>query len=168
MHVRKHAGQRGEQIVAGGEVAVVGGVFAGVLPKPFGWIEFGRVGRELMDLQPVPVGSEPTPDLSVLVVGGVVLNENGPLAAIMRREALQKIQVGSGVEDRGLRIVEAGAPKLDGAQDLDALAFAGNRDLGWMSDSAPGGVQRGVLPEAGFVGENQCAVLAAGFFLRRG
>jgi hypothetical protein len=86
----------------------------------------------------------------------------------MSREALQKIQVGGSVEDRGLRIVEAGAPKLDGAQDFDALPFAGNRDLGRMTDSAPGGVQRGVLPEAGFVGENQRPVLTAGFFLRRG
>jgi hypothetical protein len=86
----------------------------------------------------------------------------------MRCKALQEIQVGGGIEDRGLGIVEAGAPELDGTQDFDALAFAGDRDFGRMTDSAPGGVQRGVLPEAGFVGENQCSVLAAGFFLRRG
>ena len=154
--------------MAAGEVAVVGGVFASVLPEPFGGIEFGRVGRELMDFQPVPVGAEPAPNLAVLMVGGVVLDEDGPLAAIMRRETLQEIQVGGGIENRGLGIVEAGAPKLDGTQDLDTLAFAGNRDLGRMTDSAPGGVQRGVLPEAGFVGENQRPVLGAGFFLRRG
>ena len=121
-----------------------------------------------MDFQPVAVGLEPTPDVAVLVIRGVVLDENRPLAAIMRGEALQKIQVGGRVEDRGLRIMEAGAPKLDGPQDLDALPFAGNRDLGRMSDSAPGGVQGGILPEAGFVGENQRPLLAAGFFLRRG
>ena len=132
----------------------MGGVFAGVLPEPFGGIKLGRVGRELVNFQPVAVGTEPTPNLRVLMVGGVVLNEDGPLATIMRGEALQKIQVGSSVEDRSLGIVEAGAPKLDGAQDLDALPFAGDGDLGRMTDPAPGSVQGGVLPEAGFVGEN--------------
>ncbi|SRR5579872_4024566 len=121
-----------------------------------------------MDFQPASVGTEPAPNLGVLMVGGVVLDENGPLVTIMRREALQEIQVSGSVEDRGLRIVETGAPKLDGPQDFDALPFAGDRDLGRMTDSAPGGVQRGVLPEAGFVGENQRPVLTAGFFLRRG
>jgi len=64
--------------------------------------------------------------------------------------------------------VEAGTPELDRAQDLDALPFSGDRDQGRMTDPAPGGVQGGVLPETGFVGENQRPVLGAGFFLRRG
>ena len=81
---------------------------------------------------------------------------------------MQEIQVGGGIEDGGLAIVEAGTPELDRAQDLDALAFAGDGDLGRMAQPAPGGVQGGVLPETGFVGENQRSVLGAGFFLRRG
>jgi hypothetical protein len=142
--------------------------FAGVLPEPLGGIEFGRVGRELVDFQPVPVGFEPAPDLSVLMVRGIVLNENGPAAAIMRGQAMEEIQVGGSIEDRGLRIVEAGAPKLDSAQDLHALAFAGDGDLGRMAEPAPGRVQGGVLTETGFIGKNQRPIFGAGFFLRRG
>jgi hypothetical protein len=102
------------------------------------------------------------------MIRGVVLNEKGTAAAVVRGEAMQEIQVGGSVEDRGGRVVEARLPEFDGAQDLDALAFAGDGDFWGMTDSAPGGVQRGVLSEAGFVGENQRPVLGAGFFLRRG
>ena len=122
----------------------------------------------MVDFQPVRVGLEPAPHLSVLMIRGVVLNENGPAAAIMRGKAMEEIQVGGGIEDRGLRIVEAGAPKLDRAQDLHALPFSADGDLGRMAEPAPGSVQRRVLTEAGFVGKNQCLVLGAGFFLRRG
>ena len=121
-----------------------------------------------MDFQPVAVGTEPAPNRGVLMVGGVVLNENSPLAAIMRGEAPQKFQVGGSIEDRGLGIVEAGAPEFDGAQDLDAFPLAGDGDLGRMTDPAPGGVQGGVLAEAGFVGKDQGSVLGLGFFSRRG
>jgi hypothetical protein len=143
-------------------------ILAGVLPESLGGIEFGRVGWELVDFQPVAVGLEPTPDLGILMIRGVVLNENGPAAAIMRGQAMQEIQVGGGIEDGGLAIVEAGTPELDRAQDLDALAFAGDGDLGRMAQPTPGGVQSGVLPETGFVGKNQRPILGAGFFLRRG
>ena len=146
----------------------MGSVLAGVLPQPLGGIELGRVGRELVDFQPVPVGLEPAPDLGVLMIRGVVLNENSPAAAIMRGQAMKEVQIGGSIENWGLPVVEAGTPELDGAQDLHALAFAGDGDLGRMADPAPGSVQGGVLPETGFVGKNQRPVPGAGFFLRRG
>src|ERR1019366_4982709 len=100
--------------------------FAGVLPEALGGIELGRVGRELVDFQPVAVGLEPVPDLGVLMIRGVVLNEKGA-AAIVRGQAMKEVQIGGSIEDRGLAIVEAGTPELDRAQDLHALAFAGDR-----------------------------------------
>ena len=168
MHIPEDPGQSGDQFGLAGEVAIMSSIFARVLPQPLGGIEFGRVRRELVDFQPVAVGLEPAPDLGVLMIGGVVLNENGPAAAIMRGKAMQKIQVGGSIKDRGLRIVEAGTPKFDRAQDLHALAFASDGDLGRMAEAAPGSVQGGVLTETGFVGKNQRPVLRAGFFLRRG
>jgi hypothetical protein len=121
-----------------------------------------------MDLQPVAVGLKPTPDLRVLMIRGVVLNENGSAAAVVGSQLMEKVQVGRSIEDQSLRIVEANTPKLDGTQDLDALALAGDRDFRGMADAAPGGVKRRILSETGFVGENQRPVLGAGFFLRRG
>jgi hypothetical protein len=102
------------------------------------------------------------------MIRGVVLNENGTAAAIMRGQAMQEAQIGGSIEDGGLAIVEPRAPELDSAQDLHTLAFAGDGDLGGMAEPAPGSVQGGVLTETGFVGKNQRPILGAGFFLRRG
>jgi hypothetical protein len=168
LHIAEDAGQSGDQFLWAGEVAIMGSIFACVLPEPLGGIEFGRIGRELMDFQPVPVGFEPAPDLGVLMVRGIVLNENGSPAAVMGSQLMKEVQVGGRVEDRGLTIVEAIPPEFDRAQDLHTLAFTGDRDLRRMADPAPGSMQGGVLPETGFVGKNQRPVPGSGFFLRRG
>jgi len=117
-----------------------------------------------MDFPPVAVTLEPTLDLGVLMIRGVVLNENGPATAIVRGPSMKEVQIGGSIEDGGLAIVEAGTPEFDSTHDLHALAFAGDGNLGRMADPAPGRVQGGVLPETGFVGKNQRPVLGAGFF----
>jgi len=151
-----------------GKVAVVSAILPRMLPESLGGIEFGRIGRKLMHLQPVAIGFEPSPHLRVLMIGGIVLNQDRSATAIMPSQLLEEGLVGGGVEDCVLLVMESSVPEFNGAQDLDALAFSGDGDLGRMADPAPGGVQRGILPEAGFVGENQRPVLPLGFFLRRG
>ena len=81
---------------------------------------------------------------------------------------LQKAEVGVGVEDRVLPVVETRAPQFDGAQDFDALALSRDGDFRRVPDATPGGMQRGVLSETGFIGEDQRPTLGSGFFLRLG
>ena len=114
------------------------------------------------------IGGEPLPYVGVLVVGGIVLNQNGSTPPVAPRQLFQEGEVGGGVEDGVLPVMEAGVPQLDGAQDLDALALSRDWDFGRLTDAAPGGMQRGVLTEAGFVGENQRPAFVLGFFLRFG
>ena len=121
-----------------------------------------------MYFQPVPVGLEPGPNLAVLVVGGIVLNQNGALSTVSPCQLLQEAEVGSGVEDRALAILKTRAPQFDGTEDLHMLALAGDGNFRWPAYAAPGGVERRVLPETGFVGEEERPVSRAGFFLRVG
>ena len=121
-----------------------------------------------MHLQPMPVGFEPAPHLGILMVGGVVLNHEGPLAAISPGQLFQQAEIGAGVEGGVLPIIEPRAPKFDGAENLHALALSGNRNIWRATHAAPGGVQGRVLPEAGFVREDQRPVPRLGFFLRFG
>ena len=51
---------------------------------------------------------------------------------------MQEVQVAGSIEDGGLAIVEAGTQEIDSAQDLHALAFAGDGDLGRMTEAVPG------------------------------
>jgi len=121
-----------------------------------------------MHLQPVAVGSEPVPNAGILVIRGIVLNQNGSTAAVVEGQLMEECQVRGSIENGILLVMEAGLPEFDGAKDLDALTLAGDRDLRRPADPTPGGVQRGVLPEARFVGEDQRPVFSLGFFLRLG
>jgi len=168
LHLPEHPRQGGEECVDAAKESIVRPGLARMLPQPFRGIQFRRVGRQLMDLQPMPVGLEPVPYIGVFVVGGVVLNQNGPLAAIAPRELFEEAEIAARVEDSVLPIVESRAPEFDGPENLHAFALAGNRYFRRATDAAPGGVQGRVLPEAGFVGENQRPVPRPGFFLRFG
>jgi len=121
-----------------------------------------------MNLQPVPVGFEPSPDIAVLVVRSIVLNQNGSLAAVSPSQLFEESQIGAGIENRCLAIVEARTPQFDCAKNLHVMPLAGDRHLRRVPYPAPGGVERRVLPEAGFVCEDECPVSQAGFFLSAG
>jgi len=96
------------------------------------------------------------------------LNQYRSLPAVAPRQLFQEGQVGGGVENGVLPVMETGASQFDGAQDLHAFAFSRHRNFGRMTDAAPGGMQRGILPEAGFVGENQRPAFVLGFCFRFG
>ena len=116
----------------------------------------------------MPVALEPCPDLRVLVIRSIVLNEDSPLPAVAPRQLVQKTEIGESIEDRGLAIVETRVPQFNGPEDFHILALPGNRDFGWTPYAAPGGVERRVLPEASFVSEDERPVSRAGFFLSLG
>ena len=107
-----------------------------------------------MYFQPLAVGLEPLPDVSVFVVGSVVLNQNRSLVAVSPGQLFEEAQIGAGIEDRVSAIVEACTPEFDGTENLYAFALPANRDFRRATHAAPGGVQRRILPEAGLVGED--------------
>jgi len=121
-----------------------------------------------MYFQPMAIGTEPPPHVGVLMIRGIVLDEDGALVAIVLSEQLKESQVGRGVEDAVLSVVESRASQLDSAQNFHRLAFPGDPKLGCTTDAAPRGVQSRVLPETSFVSENQRPVFPVGFFLRLG
>jgi len=117
-----------------------------------------------MNLQPVAVFPEPGPDVLVLMIRGVVLDQDGTSTTVAPCKVLQEGQIRLGVEDLLGYVHEPGAIELDGSQDLHAFALSGDGYLGWMADSCPGCVQGGVLPETRLVGEDQRPVFPFGFF----
>jgi len=168
LHLSEHSRQGADQLGFGREVTIVGPGLPRVLPEPLRGIELRRAGWRLMYVPPVAIRGEPAPHLGILVIGGVVLNQHRSAPAAAPRQLFQKGQAGRGVEDGVQPLVETGAPQLDGAQDLHAFAFSRHRSFGRTTDAAPGGMQRGILPEAGFVGENQRPAFVLRFFLRFG
>jgi hypothetical protein len=139
-------------------------VSTSMLPESFGGVEFRRVGWQLMHRQPTPVGLKPSPDLRVLVIRSMILNQNRSLATIAPGELFEEAQIICGIKDRLLTIVEPRSPEFDGSKYFDVLALASDRNFHRAADPAPGGVQRGILPEAGFIGEDQRPMLRLRFF----
>lgn len=82
------------------------------------------------------------------------MNENRALPPIASGQVLQKRQIGVRIEYAVPLIMKSYLPQLDGAEDLDTLALSGHGNLRRMSDSAPGGVQGGILTEARFIGKD--------------
>jgi hypothetical protein len=90
----------------------------------------------LVDFQPVAVGLEPAPHLSVFMIRGVVLNENGPMAAIMRGQAMEEIRLACPSESAGsvYTVGLEGEPTLTATVEAtgDWTQFSGWRALGTL------------------------------------
>ena len=169
LHVGEDTDEGSIQFAQSQEGAVVRPVLARVLPEPLRGIELRRVGWERFDFQPAAILPKPSPDRSVFVVRGIVLNQDGSALAIMGGNLmLQERQVGLRIEDVIPLIEEPASLKVDGPQNLDALAFPGHRHIGGVTDTPPCRMKSGILPKAGFIAEDQRPPFALGFFLRRG
>lgn len=84
-----------------------------VMPKPLGGIEFGRIGGQLMHLQPMSVLAEPAPNISIFMIRGIILYKVGTTGSGFptgASEAIKKAQIGGGVEDIVFSINELGLP----------------------------------------------------------
>jgi hypothetical protein len=117
-----------------------------------------------MHFQPMPVGLEPTPNIGIFMIGGVVLDQDGSLATVAPSELFEKGQIGSRVKDSLAPVVEPRAPEFNGTKNLHAFALSGNGNFRRAPHAAPGGMQRGILAEAGSIGKQQRPVSRLGFF----
>ena len=92
------------------------------------------------------------------------MNQDRPLAAVSPSQLFEEAEIRGGIEDCILAIIEPRAFKFDGAENLHVPAFSRYGNFRWAAHSAPGGMERRILPEAGFVGEDQRPVSRSGFF----
>lgn len=139
-----------------------------VLPHPLDGVEFRRIGREVEDLQPMPVRFEPRPDALVFVVGRIVLNQASSFSAKLSRYFFQKPTIGVRVEDRSSLVEKTRRIDFNGPEDLDTLSLSGHWDLRLGSFPGPGGVKGRILPETGLVREEECPSPRVGFFFMLG
>jgi hypothetical protein len=111
----------GDHLGLAGEVAIVGSILSRVLPQSLGGVELGRVRGQSVHFEPLSIRLELTPHLGILVIGGVVLNENGTAAAIVGGELIKESQVGRSIEDGILLVTEASMPEFDGPRIFTLL-----------------------------------------------
>ena len=76
--------------------AIVGNVFARVLPDPFRRIQFRPVGRKLEDFEIAAVRLEPVIRFLLLVIGSIVMHQVNPVPVAIKggyHDLVQKGQV---------------------------------------------------------------------------
>jgi len=154
LHFSENSCQSIRQLAFIFKVSIMGSVLPSVLPESFRGIQFRRILGQVLYFQPVSIGLHPALHERLLMIGGVIVNENCTLPPIASGQSLQKGQVGFCIEYAVPLIMKPRFPQLDGTEDLDALACPGYGNLRRMSDSAPGGVQGRILTEAGFIGKD--------------
>src|SRR5438034_8194671 len=76
-----------------------------------------------MDFQPLPIRFEPTPDIFVLMIRSVVLDQDCAAATIAAAKLFKESSIRGCVEHRVLCIVETGTPQLNRAEDLHVLSL---------------------------------------------
>lgn len=114
------------------------------------------------------VTSQPRPHLRRPMVSRVVVDQEDFLPTIALHQPVQEGRVATAFKDVAPAVVEAGAVEIDRSKDLlrVALARRGNQRL--VSAARPRLVEARVLPEAGFIGEEQSGVARRGVFFSRG
>ena len=129
---------------------------------------FWGVGRQIVNLDVPAMPGKPIPNLLVLVIGGVVLDQVDFARKVASKQFLQIDDIGGSIEDLLKMVKETGRIKLDSAKDFQSLLLPGGGNLGLASYPRPGLVESGVLPESGFVLEKEGGSFAFGFFLMSG
>jgi hypothetical protein len=139
-----------------------------VMPDSLQGIEFRRVGWEVENLDVLAMVGEPSPNIAIFVIGGVVLDEENLLRKIAMHDLFEIGDIDPGIEYFLEAIEEACPVKLDGPEYFERVSLAGGGNLRLDSYGSPGLVERWVLPEAGLVSEKNGRPLLLGFFLRSG
>ena len=172
LDLAKGAEQSAAEVRGFFEVAVVSGVFACVVPDPFGGIEFRRVGRQLEDLHVTPVLSKPLIRFLLFVIGGIVLNQEHAVSPPIKRghqHLIQKRHISFPLEIVLLvEVDELRGVQTNRSKNLLGVPLASGGNVRLAGYSRPSGVQGGRLPERRLILEDDHRPFPPRFFLRRG
>lgn len=139
-----------------------------VVPNSFQGIEIWRICWEIGDLDIFAMIAKPIPYGAIFVIRRIVLDEINFLREVTVQNYFEILDISLRVEYILKMIQEAATVSFDGPEDFErvALTHAGNFRL--VTYSCPCLMKSWVLPETGFVLEEDSCFFAFGFFLISG
>jgi hypothetical protein len=171
-YVLKSAEEGVTKILRGLKESIVCDMLAGVLPDPFGCIQFWPVGREWEDLQITAIRLEPSIGFLLFVIGRVVLNQVDPVTAAIEGghdHLLQERQIGLPLKVTLLmKIDKTGVVQTDGSENLLRVALPACGDLWLTPPLGPSRVQSGSLSKRSLICKNNHRPFGLGVFFRFG
>ena len=157
LHIAKHTTQRLQYFLEAHETAIVRSLHSSMMPQRLRRVEFGRVGRQGLDFQPLSVCLKPLLDFLLFVVGSVVVNVNYPAPRPIKTGShlgIQEIHVGAPVENFIGIVNKSRIIHFHTAKNLGRLPRSGHWHQRLLAHPRPGAVKSRVLPETGFVLED--------------
>ena len=124
-----------------------------------------------MNFQPIPIFFKPTPDILILVVGSIILDQMDLVFsgfAVRGCHLFQEAQIRLSIKDGFSTVNEFSLLEINCAEDLDAFPGTRHRNQRLKTDTGPGLVESRVLPEAGFVFKEDVGPFVPRFFLMLG
>ena len=171
-YVIKSAEERVTKVLGTFKESIVCDMFAGVLPDPFGRIQFWPVGRELEDFQIAAIRFEPVIGFLFFVIRRIVLNEVDPVTTAVEGghdHLLQESQIGLPLKVTLLmKIDETGVVQTDGSENLLRVALPACGNLRLTPTLGPSRMQSGSLPKRSLIFENNHRPFGFGVFFRFG
>lgn len=134
------------EFVLGREVAIVGNLPASYPPDSFDWIQFGRVGRQEDESEPLSVLNEKPLQDSCPVIFGIVQNKVD-LAGSTAEKTRKEIAKGLAIECRGLLGEESASFQVQRPEEAHLLAGRGREHTRLLPLGGPHSYQTGVSLE---------------------
>ncbi len=128
--------QRGDKLLHSGEVAVMGGLHANVMPNSFDSIEGRTVRRQGDQVKAMTVTAKPLSDFRCLVVGGIIMDQENLLPTVTFSQAVEEMSISFSIKHLILREMKSRTTQFHRAKDLLRIALTGGRNE-WLA-SAPG------------------------------
>ena len=141
------------------------GLDSDVVPKRFNGVELGTVSRQRAKMETVSKTAKPFPHFRRPMVSGIIVDQEHLLTGIALGQAIQESGVAPPLKPLAMPVVEPGPIQIDGAKNLLRVALASGRNQRLVTSARPRLVEARILPETGFIGEQQGRVALCGFFL---
>ena len=171
-YVLELAEERLTKILRGLKESIVCDMLAGVLPDPFGGIQFWPVGRELKDLQITAIRLEPILGFLLFVIRRVVLNQVDPVTAAIEGghdHLLQERQIGLPLKIAfRMKIDKPGVVQTHGSENFLCVALPACGNLWLTPPLGPSRMQSGGLPKRSLIGKDNHRPFGFGVFFRFG
>src|SRR4051812_7768375 len=162
-------GQLGIALVRRDEERIVRREFARRLPHTFHRHELWRVGRQAMERDAVAIVAQPALAVLLELVTGRVVDDEEDLATVVTLNELpQELEERGPIEHVREPERELGGVERNRTEDVRGLARPVGVDARLNPDARPGAMQASVLPEAGFVLEDDNTTASRGSSADRG
>lgn len=142
LHAPKYSGECFFKFRLCRKVSIMGPREADMVPETFDRVELRGIRWEIVDSEPGSILLKPPPHVLILMIGSIILDEEGFAREIKTCQLLKEAKVGFGIKDAISVVTKLCLVKFNHAKDFDAFPLSGYRN-GWLVSTTRPGLREG-------------------------